>query len=181
MGIKVSVPLIVKNKIRILNLWSAIEEIVTQLSTFETAHKAYVIHQQLKIMSSNSVGTKLYTPDVIVRAFSYFATSRSLYNRMRSDFQFPSIRTLTRITSSFSKQSDLHFLTNIFQSLEEEQKICILLLDEVYIKKMFQYYGEEIFGKSANYLSKLAETMLGLMINCLLGGPKFRLSLIPVL
>ena len=80
MGIKVSVPLIVKNKIRILNLWSAIEEIVTQLSTFETAHKADVIHQQLKIMSSNSVGTKLYSPDVIVRAFSYFANSMSLYN-----------------------------------------------------------------------------------------------------
>ena len=100
---------------------------------------------------------------------------------MRSDFQFPSIRTLTRITSSFSKQSDLPFLTNIFQSLEEEQKICILLLDEVYIKKMFQYYGEEIFGKSANDLSKLEETMLGLMINCLLGGPIFLLSLISVL
>ena len=71
MGIKVSVPLIVKNKIRILNSWSAIEEIVTQLSTFETAHKTDVIHQQLKIMSSYSVGMQLYSPDVIVRAFSY--------------------------------------------------------------------------------------------------------------
>ena len=71
MGIKVSVPLIVKNKIRILNSWSAIEEIVTQLSTFETAHKTDVIHQQLKIMSSYSVGMKLYSTDVIVRAFSY--------------------------------------------------------------------------------------------------------------
>ena len=51
MGIKVSVPYIVKNKIRILNSWSAIEEIVTQLSTFETAHKTDVIYQQLKMMS----------------------------------------------------------------------------------------------------------------------------------
>ena len=134
MGIKVSVPLIVKNKIRILNSWSAIEEIATQLSTFETAHKTDVIHQQLKILLSNSVGTKLYSPDVIIRAFSYFATSRSLYNRMRSDFQFPPIRTLTRITSSISKQTDLRFLMNIFQSLEEKQKICILLHDKVYIK-----------------------------------------------
>ena len=66
MGRKVSVPFIVKNKIRILNSWPAIEEIITQLSTFDTAHKTDVIHQQLKIMSSNSVGTKLYPPDVIV-------------------------------------------------------------------------------------------------------------------
>ena len=94
MGIKVSVTLIVKNKIRILNSWSAIEEIVTQLSTFETAYKTDAIHQQLKIMSSNSVGTKLYFPDVIVRAFSYFSTWRSLNNRMRSYFQFPSIELL---------------------------------------------------------------------------------------
>ena len=92
--IKVSVPLIVRDKIRILNSWSEIEEIETKLSTFETAHKTDVVHQQLKIMSSNSVGTKLYDPDVIVRAVSYFATSRSLYNPMRIDFQFPSIRTL---------------------------------------------------------------------------------------
>ena len=48
------------------------------------------------------------------------------------------------------------------------------------MKKMLQYHGVEIFGKSANDPSKLAETMLGLMINCLHGGPKFLLSLIPV-
>ena len=122
MGINVSVHFIVKDKIRILNSCSAIDEIVTQ--SFETAHKIlrHEFHQQLKIVSSNSVGTKLYSPNVIVRAFSYFASSRSLYNRIRSDFKFPSIRTLTRITSSFSKQSDLSILANIFQSLKKSRK-----------------------------------------------------------
>ena len=69
---------------------------------------------------------------------------------MRSDFQFPSIRTLIRITQSFSKQSDLRFLTNILQSPEEKQKICILLHDEICIKKMLQYHGGEIFGKKSH-------------------------------
>ena len=47
---------------------------------------------------------------------------------------------------------------------------------------MLQYHGGEIFGKTVNVLSKLAETIQGqgLMINCLHVGPKFLLSLIPV-
>ena len=45
---------------------------------------------------------------------------------------------------------------------------------------MLQYRGGKIFGKSANDPSKLAEAMLGLMINYLHGGPKFLLNLIPV-
>ena len=45
---------------------------------------------------------------------------------------------------------------------------------------MLQFHGGEIFGKAANDPSRLAETMLGLMINCLHGGPKFLLNMLPV-
>ena len=49
------------------------------------------------------VGKPIYAPEVIMRAFEYFATSRALYGKLTEDYQLPSMRTLTRITSKFSK------------------------------------------------------------------------------
>ena len=45
------------------------------------------------------VGEKKYAPETIARAFEYFCTSRSLYARLRDDFELPSITMLTNITS----------------------------------------------------------------------------------
>ena len=39
---------------------------------------------------------------------------------MKADYQLPSVRTLTRITSKVSKLNEKHFLTNIFQSIDEK-------------------------------------------------------------
>ena len=123
---------------------------------------------------------KLYTPEVLVRAFSYYAVSRSLYQRLRKDYQLPSVSTLARITSSSTKSSSSEFLKTVFEATENTRKPCVLLHDEVYIKKSLQYHGGEIFGKAVNDPSLLAETMLGQMINCLHGGNKFLVSMLPV-
>ena len=56
----------------------------------------------------------------------------------------------------------------------------MLLHDEVYNKKSMQYHGGEIFGRAANDPSLLAETMLGQMLICLHGGPKFLINMLPV-
>ena len=83
---------------------------MTFLNLYETSHKVEVIHQQLKPMSTSARSKKPYSPEAIVRAFSYFASSRFLYKQMREDFQFPSISTLTKITSSCTNQtSDVFF------------------------------------------------------------------------
>ena len=61
--------------------------------------KKNVIHQQLKSMRDLTyVGEKKYEFDAIVRAFEYFALSRASYERLRQDFELPSIETLTRLT-----------------------------------------------------------------------------------
>ena len=134
-GIRVSISCVVKNNIRFLNSWYAIGEIVTCLNLYERSHKVEVIHHQLKSMSTSARSKKLYSPEAIVRTFSYFATSRSLYEQMREDYQFPSISILTKITSSCANQTSGAFLKNVFHSLETKQKNCILLHDEIYIKK----------------------------------------------
>ena len=43
-----------------------------------------------------------------------------------------------------------------------------------------QYHDGEIFGRATNDPSLLAETMLGQMLICLHGGPKFFINMLPV-
>ena len=130
MGIKVNVPCIVKNRIPILKSWSAIIETVNYLHSHEPMHKVQVIHQQLQSMTTKNKHTKLYSPEVLVRAFDYFKTSIYLYRKIKIYFQFPSESSLCRITSKFSKQSSGDLITNVFKTLSENQKVCVLLHQE---------------------------------------------------
>ena len=110
---------------------------------------------------------------VIVRAFEYFSTCRSLYNRLRVDYQLPTIQTLTRLTSKVSKLSEANFLQRVLNSIKRNQTDCVVLFDEVYVKQMMLYNGGTVFGKACNNPSLLANTVLGIMINCMFGGQPF--------
>lgn len=177
---KVTIPCLSKNNITTLNSWTALEEAVMFLHRHEESAKVQVLHQQIALMAPVKVGTRLYNAETVVKAFDFFVTSRALYSKLRNEYKLPSIRTLTRITSSISKQEDSAFLEGIFKSLIPEQRICVLLHDEVYIKKTLTYHGGTVFGKAANDPSVLAGTMLGIMVNNLHGGPKFLERMIPV-
>ena len=75
------------------------------------------------------IGIK-YSSDIVIRAFGYYATSRTLYNRLRDDLQLPSLTTLRRIMSKVSKLNE-KILLSIFNTLNTSQKGCIILHDEV--------------------------------------------------
>ena len=124
-------------------------------------------------MGFKSVGERKYSNATIVRAFCYFALSRTDYRRFCQDFELPSISTLTRLTSSAKSYDDVTYYSKIFLNLTDQQKICILLLDEVYIKSMLQYHGGEVFGQAINNPSKLVNRVLSYMVVCMFGGPKF--------
>ena len=105
MGIKVSLPCITKNRITTLSL-SAQKEVVRELNSYDTNHHVYILHEQLEIMFAKATNartpnsnSKLYSPEVLVRAFGYYAKSRSLYLQLREDFKLPSVRTLQKVTS----------------------------------------------------------------------------------
>lgn len=83
-----------------------------------------------------------------MRAFQYFATSRTFHKRLTNDYQLPSVSTPTRITSKVSKIDDVPFLKQVFDTAENKQKFCVLLHDEVYLKKMLLYHGGTVFGKA---------------------------------
>ena len=41
-------------------------------------------------MEPKPVGKKVYTSEQMTRAFEYYATSRSLYGKLRKDYKLPS-------------------------------------------------------------------------------------------
>ena len=125
MGIAVSVPFINRNRINLLNSWSAIEEIVRYWHTYEESHHVTIIHDQFRAMRPSGVNIKIYSPEDFVRAFSYYDLSRSLYQRMRENFKLPSVSTLSNITSSCNKQTISIFLQNVISRLEDPKKVCV--------------------------------------------------------
>ena len=108
-----------------------------------------MIPQQIQAMRGNGGNKSLYSPGMLVRAFSYFVISRSLYQKMRKDLQLPSIATSTRITSTCAKKCSSSLLNTVFSSVENSQKVCVMLVDEVYVKKSLQFHNGEVFGKAA--------------------------------
>ena len=55
-------------------------------------HKKNILSQQFLAMTPKMVEIK-YSSDIVIHAFGYYATSRTLYNRLRNDFQLPSLAT----------------------------------------------------------------------------------------
>ena len=104
-----------------------------------------------------------YPTEMITRCFEYFAISRAVYSRLCKDYQLPSVRTLTRITSKFSSFTDTQFISKFFGKLPKLKRKCVILIDEVYVKAGLRHHGGSIFGKAANDPTQLARTVLCIM------------------
>ena len=131
-------------------------------------------------MHVTPIGRKFFSPGIIIRAFEYFCTSRTLYNKLRQDYALPSTRTLTRITSKVGKLEEGRFLKKVFENTTENQKLCIVMFDEIYVKMAMLFHGGTVFGKAVDEPTKLAKTVLGIMVVCLYGGPRFLSKMLPV-
>ena len=115
-----------------VHAWSVLEEIISYLKNMEIDNKKCVLQKHLSAMPP-TVGKRMYIQELIVRAFQYFATSRSLYNRLRIDYQLPSFKTLTRITSKLSALNETCFMRSVFSTLKENQKQCMIMLKKNFV------------------------------------------------
>lgn len=179
-GIKIYLPTMTRRRTSMIDKWSILDETLHCLSSFQQDNKVTALKEQISAMSCVPVGQRIFTTDIIMKAFEYLSISRSLYSRLREDYKLPSVKTLTRLTTKVSKIEDENFLKRIFDSIDLHQKNCFLLFDEVYVKKMLTYHGGSIFGKAENNPSMLATAVLGIMVITMLGGPSFLSRAIPV-
>ena len=86
-------------------------------------------------MSYKQVGKRVYSHEVIVRAFGYFATSRSVYSGLHLDWKLPYIQSVTCITSKLSKLEESNFLFHAFNSYYSKGRVCFLIYGHGHKKK----------------------------------------------
>ena len=134
----------------------------------EIDNKKCVLQEQLSVMAP-TVAKRMYSQELIVRAFQYFATSRRLYNPLRIDYQLPSVNSMTRITSKVSTLSETCFMRSAFNTVKGNQKQCVIMQDEIYVKKILLYHGGTFFGGATDDPQSLAKLVLGVMISCMFG------------
>ena len=101
------------------------------------------------------------------------------YSFLRQYMPLPSLRSIQR-KSALVPNNSQSLISRIFAALPSVQRKCIIVVDEVYVKPSLRYSSGQFFGKSADQPDKLARTMLGIMVKCLLGGPKFMADCIPI-
>ena len=142
LGTRIFVPFMTTLRKVKVDRWSILINIINFIIHMELDTKKKVILEHAQAMSAkNVVSTTVYSPETIIRAFCYFATNRALYRRLLLDYQFPSESLLTELTSSTSKLSEEQFITRVFNSLEDHQKLVVINQDEVHVKKMLLYSG----------------------------------------
>ena len=179
-GVLCTIQSLSSNRVKKLECLFSIEEALTFLNSCELDNKKNVLLEQVAAMCPIPVGSKKYGMETIVRAFEYFAVSRSLYSRLRDDYELPSIATLTRLTSKVLNIDDSVVLKNVLSNVNSRQKSFIVLIDEVYVKPALRYHGGTVFGKAVNKQSELATTILSFFLVGQFGGPKFLFRMIPV-
>ena len=133
-GIKCTTSTLSKNRVMKVHAWSVFEEIIRYLKNMEIDNKKCVLQVHLSAMAP-TVGKRMYSQELTVRAFQYFATSRSSYNRLRIDYELPPIKILTRITLKESTLNETCFIRSVFNTVKENQKQCVTMQDEIYVKK----------------------------------------------
>ena len=99
--------------------------------SFISSFISRIMHQQILAMGLTYAGKKS------TKLKHYFALSRSVYSRMREDYELPNITTLTRLTSKVKTLDDMSYMQKVSSWLDDErQKRCLLIVDEVYVKSI---------------------------------------------
>ena len=119
--IKCTISTLSKSRVMTVHAWSVFEEIIRYSKNMEIDNKKCVFQEHLSGMAP-TVGKRMYSQELIVRAFEYSTTSRSLYNRLRIDYQLPSIKTLTRITSEASASNETCFMRSVLKHRQRKPK-----------------------------------------------------------
>ncbi len=122
-----------------------------------------------------------YTPEMITLAFMWCMTSKSLYTKLRELFILPTVRRLQQLSEGTSVTTGTVQKTYLRQrsaTLKEDEKIVILLIDEVYAAQRVEMVNGRIIGMTEN--GAVAKTVLTFMVQSIRSKYKDVIKIVPV-
>ena len=163
-------------KLSKLNLTTTTEDVTKY-------HRINFLCDQMELNAVKQHGARC-NPGTMKDSINLYLRSRNCYNAICELMVLPHKNTIKsyfgKLGSPGSKQECSKVIQNVFSSLTGLEKHCKILIDEIYIKPGAQYQGGHIIGYAEDEPSKIAKTVLALMISTQMGKPAFVARLILV-
>lgn len=114
-------------------------------------------------------------------SYSYFwrSSSSACYKILSETFCLPSIKTLNRLSSGVPSEANKDYLKVRCQHLSAEERICVLMIDEVYTAEKIELNASgQMIGLTTS--GEPAKTVLAFMVKSLRSNFSEMIALIPV-
>ena len=146
----------------------------------ELLKKILFIVDQIELLNSNKHVTVKYSSNLVMFAYSLYATSSTAYRHMLKIklLTLPCISTLSRITRTLGN-SDItnKYLSLRVSKLPSHEKQVTLMFDEIYISRQVQYSNGKVISLQNGTVSS---TALCFMVKSILGKYKDVVGIYPV-
>ena len=138
------------------------------------------VMEQLSLVQISKNGRR-YSANLLTTAFLWQLTSTSLYKKLKNLFLLPSISRLRQLSSGMTVEGgvlDMDYLKLRTADLNEQERIVALIIDEVYTAQRIEYSNGSFIGLTED--GAQAKTVLGFMVQSLMGKYKDVVCLVPV-
>jgi len=122
-----------------------------------------------------------YSSRTITTAFLWQLSSSCLYKKLRGLLILPSISLLRKFSTDLAVESatfDLAYLKQRSVSLTEQERLVVLMMDEVYTAQRVEYTNGTFVGLTEE--GSPAKTVLAFMVQSICGNYKDVVCLVPV-
>jgi hypothetical protein len=151
----------------------------------DVADRLQFLSEQISLLFMKQ---KRYSYVFISVAFSFFAVSLSVYNRLRDTvLTLPNVSYLKRLSSVLSvsgglNDSDSHitYLKQKAELIQPRERHVMLLLDEIHVQPRATYKGGNVIGMAVNSPLEQATTVQAFMLCTLLSPNKDVAASVPV-
>ena len=134
----------IKHKtVKTVRTWDQFDELLRFVRLTDYHNDKKVSHIERQVVTLNAPrNTKVYTNEDLLKAFSWFTISRTLYSKLRDYLVLPSVSTLQNLTRLARNLDDTTLFETFFMKQAARARNCIIIVDEVHVKAMLTYCGE---------------------------------------
>lgn len=135
--------LIKHSTLKTVKTWDQFDELLRFVRLTDSHVDKKVKHLERQVVNINTPkNTKVYSNEDLLKAFSWYTISRTLYNKLRDYLTLPSLSTLQNLTRLARSTDDSTLFQTFFMKQVERARWCIIIVDEVHVRAALTYSGK---------------------------------------